>query len=342
MQCHISLETLLKSEVDLGYSRKGLKALTGNETFSPMLNFERQEFERFRPKKQKGMSISGYQPKLQLIIQDNQFDIIDSQGDYILKPSPNEYPYLAENEHATMQVMKALKFDVPENGLVYFKTDSLKDREYAFTIKRYDRVNGEAIHQDQLDGAMNIAEKYGKIKGDNQQYISYEKVIKFILKSVTDKNLALQKDLFLRVIYAYLLGNNDLHLRNFSLIMSKNNIISLAPIYDFVSVKPYPEIFDSNLLALPLLEKEEGGNQLASGFETKYGCYLGMDFIEFGKNIGLSEKLCEKLLIDLIKSREKIISIYRQSFMPKAHIEQVLKCYEQRLNYLQIFNEPKL
>lgn len=342
MRCPILLTQLSQSELKSGYSRKGLKLLTDNPKFNPMLNFDRFEFEVICPKKQKGMSISGYQPKLQLRIHHNQFDIIDSKGDYILKPSPVAFPFLAENEHATMQVMKALKFDVPETGLVYFKTEDPTKKQFAFVIKRYDRFNGKPLHQEQLDGAMNIPEKYGKFSDDDEQYISYEKAIKFILNNVTNKNLALQTDLFLRVVYAYLLGNNDLHLRNFSLIISQDNHISLAPVYDFVSVKPYAEIFNDSLLALPLLEKEEGGKELATGLETKYGCYLGIDFIEFGKNIGISEKLCQKLLTDLPKYNAKITEIYQHSFMPKEHIEQVLQCYQQRLNYLQIFNEPKL
>lgn len=320
-----------------------LKDLTGYSTFNPMLNFDRNDFEISQPKKQQGMSISGYQPKLQLMITENQFDIIDSQGDYILKPSPNHFPFLAENEHATMQVMKALKFDVPANGLVYFKTeDPAVEKEFAFVIKRYDRLNNQSIHQEQLDGAMNIAEKYGKIKADGEHYISYERVIKFILEKVSQKNIVLIQDLFLRVVYAYLLGNNDLHLRNFSLILNQDNTISLAPIYDFVSVKPYAKVFNDSYLALPLLMKEEGGKELADGFETQYSCYLGMDFIEFGQNIGLSQKLSEQLLLDLVKQKEKIISIYQHSFMPQEQIEQVLQCYQQRLHYLQLFNEPKL
>lgn len=341
MRCPILLKPLLKTELKIGYSRKGLAYLTGNSKFNPELNFKRDEFEFSCPKKQKGMSISGFQPKLQLTIQNGQFDIIGSQGDYILKPSPVDFPYLAENEQATMWVMKSLNFNVPECGLVYFKQEQ-ENREYAFVIKRYDRQSGGAIHQEQLDGAMNIAEKYGKIKDDGEQYISYERVIKFILAKVSEKNLNLIQDLFLRVVYAYLLGNNDLHLRNFSLIINQDAKISLSPIYDFVSVAPYKEIFNSAVLALPLLEKEEGGNELATGFETQYGTYLGQDFIELGKNIGLSEKLSEKLLIDLFKQKEQVIEIYQNSFMPKIHQEKVLNCYQQRLNYLQIFNEPTI
>lgn len=339
--CHILMKPLKKQEMQSGYSEAGLYQLTGNKKFHTQLPFSRQDFITNKPKKQKGMSISGYQPKLQLIIENNQFNSINQQGSYILKPSPEDYPFLAENEHATMRVMVELGFEVPANGLFPF-TDESKEKELAFVIKRFDRdENGKAIHQEQLDGAMNIKEKYGKIGQDNEQYISYERVCKFILKH-TENNLALQRELFRRIVYAYLLANNDLHLRNFSLLYPKNNTPKLAPIYDFVSVAPY-DVFHSALLALPLLEKEEGNQTIAQGFNTQYGEYIGDDFIEFGENIGLNQKvIIQKLIPEILKEKEKVESIYQHSFMPKQHREIVLKTYRKRLQLLTVFNEPSL
>ena len=80
--CHILLSPLLANEID--YSKKGLKYLTGTTKFKPMLNFNRQDFIHKYPVTQKGMSISGYQPKLQVILQNNQFEIIEHRGDFIL------------------------------------------------------------------------------------------------------------------------------------------------------------------------------------------------------------------------------------------------------------------
>lgn len=340
MYCRILLQELTKTEFNVGYSIKGLKHLTSENKFNPMLPFKRAEFIQHKPILQKGMSISGYQPKLQLIIQNHQFDIQHAGGNYILKPSPEAYPFLAENEHATMAVMRALKFDVPPNGLVFFQTDNLAEAEYAYVIKRYDRKGEEKIHQEQLDGAMNVPEKYGKIRANSHEsYISYEQVVLFLLAHL-GKTLALQKELFRRIVYAYLLGNNDLHLRNFSIIHGEK--LTLAPIYDFIATAPYTDIFNGGLLALPLLKKEEGNAELAFGFETQYGCYIGVDFIEFGRNIGLSEKLTKKLLSDLIKEQTKVEEIYHRSFMPQPDIEKVLTCYRQRLGYLQIFEAEKL
>ena len=328
--CRILLKPLKKNEVLSDYSTEGLHYLTGNKHFNPELPFSRQEFITVKPKKQQGMSISGFQPKLQLIIEEDHFDSVNQQGNYILKPSPEEYPFLAENEHATMCVMKELGFEVPENGLVFF-ADAENQPEFAFVIKRFDR-----------DGAMNIRDKYGKIGADNEQYVSYERIAQFILRH-TENHLAQQREIFRRIIYAYLLGNNDLHLRNFSFIYPKNSYPKLAPIYDFVSVSPYPEVFNSMLLALPLLVREEGNAALAKGFNTQYGEYIGDDFVEFGENIGLSKNvIIQKFIPEITQEKEKVERIYSQSFMPQSHIDCVLKNYRKRLALLNVLNEPEL
>lgn len=333
--CRILLEPLANHSSE--YSKKGIRYLTGLNDFLPVLPFARQDFVSELPLTQQGMSISGYQPKLQLVIENGQFETIGNQGEFILKPSPEDYSFLAENEHATMSVMQALGFNVPPNGLFAFQSENV---EFAFVIKRFDRQNGVPIHQDQLDGAMNISEKYGKIGSDNEQYVSYERVAKFIL-AYTEDNLVQRQELFRRVVYAYLLGNNDLHLRNFSLIYHKNGKIELAPVYDFVSVVPYKAIFNSALLALPLLEREEGGVELAHGFHTQYGEYIGQDFVEFGEKIGLNRKLIEqRLLPQLWKEQTIVESVYQRSFMPSDHKNSVLDNYRRRLKLMNVIDEP--
>lgn len=340
--CRVRLTPLTDTEQKSEYSQKGLYYLTGQSNFIPILPFNRQDFSTLEPRRQQGMSIPGYQPKLQLTIKEKQFQSIAQQGTYILKPSPEDHPFLAENEHATMQLMAKLGFLVPENGLIPFQSTS-EQTEYAFVIKRFDRTDdNKPIHQEQLDGAMNVTEKYGKTGNDNEQYISYEQVVKFLLQH-TENNLAQQQELFRRIVYAYLLGNNDLHLRNFSLVYSKTDEAKLAPIYDYVSVAPYKAIFESTILALPLLAKEEGNKELAHGFTTQYGEYIGQDFIEFGENIGLNRNVTlKKLLPQILKEKAIVESVYQRSFMPLAHQEQVLKNYHRRLQLLQIIDEPSL
>ena len=345
MRCHILLTLLLQAkEQESGYSSKGLKQLTGSGKVNPQLSFTRDDFIHELPKAQRGMSISGYQPKLQMVVRAGEFAVVEHQGEYILKPSPAEFPYLAENEHATMTLMARLGFDVPPHGLVSFAAvDNEAERELAFVIRRFDRdiQTGAAIHQEQLDAAMNVGEKYGKTGSDGKQYVSYQQLAEFLTQHV-NSNIAFKIDLFRRIAYAYLLGNNDMHLRNFGLIHPRLGEPTLSPVYDFVSVAPYPAIFSSGFMALPLLRCEEGDRELAPGFKTAYGEYLGMDFQALGLSMGMTEKLIVKLLNDMRKESRIVDAVYRDSFMPAKDVEATLRCYHQRLDRLMRLDEAEL
>ncbi|MEZ8105687.1 HipA domain-containing protein [Vibrio genomosp. F6] len=332
----ISLTLLDDSNRDQQEYKKGeIKDLLGSNKYQMRLPFTRTEFVTELPKKQKGMSISGYQPKLSLTInEENELGVVENKALFILKPSPVEFPNLAENEHATMLVMKMLGFDIPPFGLVRFKGDE-SDSECAFIIRRYDRLGtGEkAIHQEQLDAAMNVREKYGKIKDDDEGYVSYEQACLFLIKNV-DSSLLFKRDLFQRVLAAYYLGNNDLHLRNIGLLLPEKEASQLAPIYDYVSIAPYPDyIANETSLALPLLANEEGDNGNTSGYQS-HCTYTGYDFLMFAENIGIKPKLATKLIKEICGKKEVIYEIYRNSFMPEEQIDKVIQWVESRTNYL--------
>ena len=332
----ISLALLDDSNRDQGEYKKGeIKGVLGSNKYQMRLPFTRTEFITELPKKQKGMSISGYQPKLSLAInEENELGVVQGKALFILKPSPVEFPNLAENEHATMLVMKMLGFDIPPFGLVRFKGDE-PDSERAFIIRRYDRLRAgeEAIHQEQLDAAMNVREKYGKIKDDNEGYVSYEQVCLFLMKNV-DGSLQFKRELFQRVLAAYYLGNNDLHLRNIGLLLPEKEASHLAPIYDYVSIAPYPNyIANETSLALPLLASEEGDNGNTSGYQS-HCTYTGYDFLTFAENIGIKPKLATKLIKEMCDKKETIYEIYRNSFMPEEQVTKVIQWIESRTSYL--------
>ncbi|WP_436877240.1 type II toxin-antitoxin system HipA family toxin [Siccibacter turicensis] len=341
--CRILLTPLTGRDEAAGYSARGLKRLTGSGRASPQLPFTRSEFISELPKVQAGMSISGYQPKLQMVPEKGIFSVVEHQGEYILKPSPAEFPFLAENEHATMNLMARLGFDVPPHGLVRFaKAQPDEPEEYAFVIRRYDRdQQGNALHQEQLDAAMDIGEKYGKTAADGKQYVSYEQLATFLLANVND-NLAFKIDLFRRIAYAYLLGNNDMHLRNFGLILPPLGKPELAPIYDFVSVAPYSPVFNSGFLALPLLRCEEGDGELAPGMKTQYGEYLGKDFLVLGEAMGLAKPVVLRLFAQMLSEAKTVEAVYRASFMPAGDSERVLQCYQQRLKRMMNVDEVEM
>lgn len=337
--CLINLSRLKGVEIGSGYSRKGIKQLLLHPKMMPDLPFTRRQFIQEQPKHQKGMSISGYQPKLSLAIEDNEFRVVSNDGTYILKPSPEEYPHLAENEHATMTVMARLKFRVPPFGLVRFrKEDEAQQCELAFVIRRYDRgqTGEDRTHQEQLDGAMEINDKYGTI--NDKKAISYQRAARFLLDNLGN-NLTNKRDIFLRIVYAYVLGNNDFHLRNFGILLPRNAPASLAPVYDFISVVPYPAAF-GEYLALPLLEREENDQDSAPGLDSPYGEYTGADFVALGEGIGIQNPLARKWLADVIRSHQLIIDTYHESHMPEEQRDKVLEYVSRRMHLLEVMDLP--
>ncbi|RJT37425.1 type II toxin-antitoxin system HipA family toxin [Rahnella woolbedingensis] len=337
--CLINLSRLKGAEIETGYSRKGIKLLLQNPRVMPDLPFTRRQFIQEQPERQKGMSISGYQPKLSLAIEDNEFRVESNGGTYILKPSPEEYPHLAENEHATMTVMARLKFVVPAFGLVRFRKEQ-KDQqgELAFVIRRYDRgqMGEERMHQEQLDGAIGIHDKYGAI--DDKKAVSYQRAARFLLDNLGN-NLTNKRDIFLRIVYAYVLGNNDFHLRNFGILLPRNAPPSLAPVYDFISVVPYPAAF-GEYLALPLLEREENGEDIAPGLDSSYGEYTGADFVSLGEGIGIQNQLARKWLANVIRNHRLIIDTYNESHMPAEPRDKVLEYVSRRMHLLEVMDLP--
>ncbi|QPB78627.1 type II toxin-antitoxin system HipA family toxin [Proteus sp. GOKU] len=333
-RCLINLSELKKSEINTGYSLEGIKYLFDNIDVSLELPFTRSQFIQELPERQKGMSISGYQPKLSLCIKNNTLQVVNNNGTYILKPSPEAYPYLAENEHATMMVMQRLKFNIPPFGLFRFKQENDNPKELVFVVRRYDRLGSDAnrLHQEQLDGAMGIHDKYGLSEG--KKAISYESAAKYLITNI-DNSLKSKRDIFLRIVYAYVLGNNDYHLRNMGIILPNDAPPSVAPIYDFVSVVPYPSAF-TEYLALPLLALEEHDAGIAPGLDSEYGEYLGLDFILLAENIGINLKLAQKLIHDVIKSYQLIIDTYNESHMPEEQKKLVLDYVARRINLLKI------
>ncbi|MCA1176346.1 MULTISPECIES: type II toxin-antitoxin system HipA family toxin [unclassified Pantoea] len=333
-RCLINLSQLKEPELQTGYSKKGILHLFGQVKVVPHLPFTRSQFIQELPERQRGMSISGYQPKLSLRQERNELVVVSNHGNYILKPSPEAYPHLAENEHATMCVMQRLKFDVPPFGLMPFRQIDDQPVELAFVIKRYDRLGPDnaRLHQEQLDGAMGLNDKYGNI--NNKKAVSYERAAKFLHDSVSS-SLKSQRDVFLRIVYAYVLGNNDFHLRNIGIILPEQGSSYLAPVYDFISIVPYASAF-REYLALPLLELEENDGENAPGIDSAYGEYLGADFILLAQGMGINPALARKWLSDVVKLHPLIVETYTESHMPVDHRENVLAYVARRMTLLAV------
>lgn len=170
------------------------------------------------------MSIQGVQPKLsaKLRITEQYFDIVDRGGQFIIKPQSHLWPELPENEDLTMHLASMVGLEVPLHGLAL-----CEDGSRAYFIKRFDRAPGQKKF---------ALEDFAQLMGldrETKYSASMENVIKVIQQFATFPHLEHLK-LFKIILLSFLTGNEDMHLKNFSLIR-RNQKVELSPSYDLLN-----------------------------------------------------------------------------------------------------------
>ena len=173
---------------------------------------------------------------------EKRFTIVGLWGGYILKPQTEQYANLPENEDLTMHLARLAKINTVPHSLIRFKDGSL-----AYITKRIDRdKKGNKIPMEDM---CQLTEKLTeqKYKGSHEQIA--KKIVEFSAYPV----LVLINYVEI-LLFCYLTGNADMHLKNFSLY-KKIKETTLTPAYDLLSTKlVIPE--DTEELALTLNGKK--------------------------------------------------------------------------------------
>lgn len=209
---------------DKKYSDKGLKLLSRNLTQLNDLPLTQEEQLREAAIRADKMSIQGVQPKLsaKLNVKDEVFNIVDRGGEYILKPQNNFYPELPENESLTMKLAELIGIEVPLSGMVFSS-----EGKFTYFIKRFDRYG-----RNKKLSVEDFAQLAGKSRETKYDY-SMEKLVTLIDTFCTFPAIEKVK-LFRLTIFNFLIGNEDMHLKNFSLI-TRENKVELSPAYDLLN-----------------------------------------------------------------------------------------------------------
>jgi len=230
---------------DHRYSDAGLKLLSNELTLLNDFEYtaEEQRIEAFN--RASKMSIQGIQPKLsaKLNIKEGKFDIIDRGGRYILKPQHHLFPEMPENEDLTMRLAGEIGLEIPLHGLIWSK-----DKSLTYFIKRFDRKG---------QNAKVPVEDFAQLAGlsrDTKYDYSMEKVVVVVDKFCTFPSIE-KLTLFKLVIFNYLVGNEDMHLKNFSII-NEDGKVKLTPCYDLVNTTIEYKKQDEEI-ALPLKGKKK-------------------------------------------------------------------------------------
>lgn len=259
------------------------------------------------------VTIPGVQPKISLHITNNpqkdrpkRFTIVGLWGGYILKPPTPQYAQLAEVEDLTMHLASIAKINVVPHSLIRLKSGNL-----AYITKRIDRTGKGKVHMEDM---CQLTEKLT----EDKYHGSYEQIGKTILKYSVNPGLDVVN--FCEVVlFSFLTGNADMHLKNFSLIRQPGLGPVLSPAYDLVAtiiVNPA----DDEDLALTLNGKKK---------KIKYH-----DFITAFNTLKLDVRQQEMIFKKMEKVKNKWMEFIDISFLSNDNKEKYKQLIQERFNRL--------
>ncbi len=174
-------------------------------------------------------TLTGVQPKLSLHLASSKeptgpkrFTIVGLWGGYILKPPSGYYPHLPEVEDLTMHLAQLAKIKVVPHSLIRLQSGNL-----AYITKRIDRTKQSKLHMEDM---CQLTERLSEHKYDG----SYEQIAKAIQRFSVTPGLDVI-NFFELVLFSFLTGNADMHLKNFSLLSAAGIGPILSPAYDLLA-----------------------------------------------------------------------------------------------------------
>jgi len=241
-------------------------------------------------------TVTGVQPKLSLGIEKislkdirTRFTIVGLWGGYILKPPTRKYPYLPELEDLTMHLAGLAGINTVPHSLIRLRSGKL-----SYITKRVDRVEKMKIHMEDM---CQLTEKLT----ENKYRGSYEQIGKVIIKHSVNPGLDII-NFFEQLIFSFLTGNADMHLKNFSLLDKPGLGYSLSPAYDMVPSALLLE-GDSEELALTLNGKKKRLRQ--------------KDFLKAMSRFDIDSKSIKNMIRKFETSIPAWFTFINTGFMPK-------------------------
>ena len=268
-------------------------------------------------------SISGVQDKVQLKRVRGRYIVVESGGDYILKPIPrNTSAELAAdipaNEAVTMDIAgRVFGINVAEHGLV-----EMKDGEKAYLTRRFDRRGGEHIQQEDF---CQLAGRSPETHGENYKYdASYEELADLMRRFCPAAAVENPKVFFI-ILFNYVFANGDAHLKNFSLYRSVQGDYVLTPAYDLLNTSVH---FPGEPTATGLDFFADG--HFTPAYET-LGFYSSADFIELGSAFGVSDDEVRELIVLFAERRAAVERMLAESTLSDEARSRYLFRFHDRL-----------
>lgn len=291
-KCLYCYKPLAKGEAD--YHKACARKIFESATV-PMLPYTRANIKELaREIVSASTTVTGVQAKLSLDIsrshagEHQRFTIVGLWGRYILKPQTDRFANLPENEDLTMHMAEAVGIKTVPHSLIRFA-----DGELCYITRRIDRTKKGAkiAMEDMCQLSERLTED--KYKG------SYERIAKLIRKHSSAPLLDVI-NFWEVVLFSWLTGNADIHLKNFSLFRPADDYM-LTPAYDLLSTA----------LAMP-----EDDEELALTLNGKKKRIKRDDFEKAMRDSGMDEKAITNLFNRFLKAVPKWHGLIEDSFLP--------------------------
>ena len=252
-------------------------------------------------------TLTGVQAKLSLHLDRHEgskrLTIVGLWGDYIFKPQTQSYKTLPENEDLTMHLAEIAKIKVVPHTLI-----RLKDGTLGYLTKRVDRsADGEKIPMEDM---CQLTERQTEYKYKS----SYEQIAKVIAKYSYVPLLDLT-DFYEQVFFSWLVGNNDMHLKNFSLYAPKGKW-GLTPAYDLLNVA---------------LVNTKDDEELALTLNARKKRIKKADFLKAMETSGIAPKVFENMVAKYQKLLPKFNEAIDMSFLDAEDKEMYKQSIASRL-----------
>lgn len=278
---------------------------------APLLEYNREDLDILAAQIiQAQTSLTGVQPKLSLNLHKhegcNRLTIVGLWGDYIMKPQTEAYAELPENEDLTMHMAEAARIKVVPHSLI-----RLADGSIGYITRRIDRTKkGEKIDMEDMCQLTLHPTEY-KYKS------SYEQIGKTIAAYSSMPKLDLIN--FMQVLlFSYITGNNDMHLKNFSLYRPKR-LYQITPAYDLL-----------NVAIVNPKDKEE----LALTLNGKKSRLKLSDFLKASATMGIEERVTMQLIVNMKNALPVWTELINNSFLSDEMKSAYLKLINKRLESL--------
>lgn len=258
-------------------------------------------------------AVTGVQAKLSMDIEkvqhETRFTIVGLWGRFILKPQTELFPHLPELEDLTMHLAETAHIQVVPHTLVRFA-----DGELCYLTRRVDRTpKGEKIPMEDL---CQLSEKLTEHKYRG----SHEQIAKIIMHYSSAPKLDLVR-FWEIVLFSWITGNSDMHLKNFSIYSPFTDNYQLSPAYDLLNT----------LLVMPS-DKEE----LALTLNAKKKKIKLQDFVSAMTNSGLEGKVIQNMFQRFRSAEEKWYDWIENSFLPQEMKTGYTMMIKERMSRLNI------